>query len=339
MDPASSRIIALAAARKLVSLIDADGRFLYRYDSSTGAAIEGYHTTRHAAAIWGPALAARELDAPELLAPLQRAMHWLIEHHVRPIGEAGLPAIVEDGRVDLGGAAMALLAALALHRALPDPRFLDLARHLGAYLLSQRRADGEFIHRRAWPSGEVSDHRSRYSTPQALLALAGLYGETGDGDLLAPALESAGILAAADFGVREQGHWMLYAIEALEAVAPRTAHRAHAGRIAGALLVYPLYRTQGASNPIACYSEALAAYLRLLRSRAADSSVEDFPSEALVRPALEENLALLETYRLADGAFSAFIEGGGVAEVQIDHIQHPLAAHLNYSMLYAREST
>jgi hypothetical protein len=330
MDPADSRRMALEAARHLASLIDADGRFLYRYDVATGSPIEGYHTTRHAGAIWIPALAARRLAAPDLLAPLKRAMGWLIERHVLSFGEAGLPAIMEDNRVDLGGAALGLLAALELHRAAPDPQLLDLAIGFGRYLLSQRRPDGDFIHRRNYPSGDIADHVSAFSTGQALLALGELYAETRDEIFLGPALESEGILAAADYGVREQSHWMLYGIEALEKVAPRAAHRAHAGRIARAIVVYPLYRSYAKSTPIACYAEALGAYLRLLRLPS-PAGAEDSPSEAIARHALEENLKLLLDYRLADGAV---VEGGGVAEVQIDHTQHALAAFLAHALLY-----
>jgi hypothetical protein len=332
MEPSESRRIAMEAARRLVSLIDADGRFLYRYDAATRTPIEGYHTTRHAAAIWGAAIAARKLPAPDLVAPLQRAMGWLVERHVRPFGEERLPAVAEDERVDAGGVALGLLAALELHRAGHDPRLLELACGFGRYLVRQRRPDGDFIHRRIFPTGEAPDHVSPYATGQVLLALGELYAETGDSAFLAPALESESILAAEDYGVRDQSHWMLYGIEALEKVAPRAAHRAHACRIAGSIIVYPLYRTHGKSNPIACYSEALGAYLRLLRRRPAEPGAADSPSEALVRPAFEENLQMLMDYRTSDGAF---MEGGGVPEVQIDHIQHPLAAFLGHALLYS----
>ena len=79
MEAAHSRRVALEAARRLASLIDAEGRFVYRYDATSGTIIEGYHTTRHAAAIWVPAILARRMEAPDLLIPLQRATDWLIE--------------------------------------------------------------------------------------------------------------------------------------------------------------------------------------------------------------------------------------------------------------------
>jgi hypothetical protein len=335
MDAANSWRVALEAARRLASLIDGEGRFVYRYDATSGTVIEGYHSTRHAAAMWVLAIAARRLALPDLLAALRRAADWLIAHRVIAFGEARLPVVVEGDHVDLGGVALGLLALVELHRLRPAPPFMDLARKFGRHLLAQRRQDGNFLHRRMLPGGQASDHLSRYATGQALLALAELYRETGEFQFLEAALESESLLADADYGVSEQGHWMVYAIEALESVAPRAAHRAHGCRIAASILVYPNYRSHGKSTPIACYAEALAAYLRMLRARPAESAAIDSPSEALVRPALEQDLRLLMDYRLADGAF---IEGGGVGEVQIDHIQHALAAFLGHALLFLPDS-
>jgi hypothetical protein len=332
MDPLQSRSIALAGARRLLALIDADGRFLYRYNAATGAVLEGYNTARHAAAVWILAHAARGLGERDLIGPAECAMRWLIERHIRPFGEERLPGVVEDDAIELGGVALALLAALELYRAGHAPQLLDLARGLGRYLLSQKESGGEFIHRLAVATGRPFGAISPYAPGQVLLALAELYASSEDKSFLDPALESESILASRDYGVSEQSHWMLYAIQALEAVAPRAAHRAHACRIAGAMIVYPLYRNYGKSTSIACHAEALVAYLKLLRRHPAETGVEDLPSEALARPALEEDLRALVDFRTADGAF---LEGGDAPEVQIDNIQHATAAFLGHALLYS----
>jgi hypothetical protein len=329
-DPARSRKIALDAARRLASLVDADGKFLYRYDAATGARSDEYNLTRHVCAIWAAAILARRSNLPELLDPLNRAARWLIDRHVRRAANIGLPVIVEETGVELGCMAMGLLSLLELHRAKPDEEFLGLATAFGRYILGQTSADGEFHHRRLLPSGQASDHFSRYATAQSVLALAELYAETRERSFLDPALACESLLAKKDFGVREHGHWVLYAIEALEAVAPQAEHRAHGRRIAGAIQVYPLYRNSGKSNPLACNSEALAAYLRLLRGQPPQDGTEDSPGETLVRATLEENLGLLAEYRLPDGGF---IEGEGLPVVQIDHIQHAMAAFFGHALL------
>jgi hypothetical protein len=335
MDPAISRGVALAAAERLADLIDDSGRFVYRYDSVTGAVVEGYHTTRHASAIWFAALAARQLAQPRLLAPLERAMGWLAERHVHSLEQGRCLCVDDNGLVHLGGVALTTVAALELDRAAGTTRWRGLAKGLGRYLLSQRGPDGEFLHLRVLATGAAIDHHSPYSTGQALLALATLAEATGEAGFLEPALAAASKLAAAGYGVREQSHWMLYAIEALEALAPRPEHRAHGGRIAGAIIVYPIYRSEGASTPIACQSEALCAYLGMLARRPPIADGEDFPSPDMVRPELEANLEALLAYRAEDGAF---IEGGGSREVQIDHIQHAGAAFLGHVKLFGRAS-
>lgn len=311
--------------------MDDEGRFLYRYDTLSGTAVDDYNLTRHAGAIWATAIAARHLPARDLLAPLNRAMRWLVERHVQYPAKLGFPVIAEEDGVPLGCVALALLALLELHRAEANAGYLDLARRFAGYILSQDDSAGEFHHRLLLPSLKPADHRARYATAQSILALAELAAETGDKRYLNAALESEDTLAARDFGVREHGHWVLYAIDALAAVAPRAAHRAHAGRIARPMVVYPLYRNDGLSNPLSCYSEALVAYLSLLRRAPAEAGSVDSPGETMTRRALEENLNLLLDYRLADGGF---VEGEGRPDVQIDHIQHAMSAYLGHALLY-----
>src|SRR5262249_45819692 len=81
-DPARSRTVALEAGLRLASLVDADGRFIYRYDAVTGTRSDDYNLTRHVCAIWASAILARRLHAPQLLEPLNRAAHWLIDRHM-----------------------------------------------------------------------------------------------------------------------------------------------------------------------------------------------------------------------------------------------------------------
>ncbi len=329
-DPAHSRRIAQDAAHRLVQLIDGDGRFLYRYDALSGAAVDDYNLTRHAGAIWAAALAARRLPARDLAEPLNRAMAWMTARYLDRPPALGFPVIAEAARVELGCVALSLLALIELHRLQPDPGLLGLAREFGGYILSQARPDGGFHHRLLLPSLSAADHTARYATAQSILALANLYRETGERRFLDCALARESELAGMDFGVREHGHWVLYAIEALGEVAPDPAHRAHADRIAAAMTVYTLYRNDGLSNPLACHSEALGAYLRLLR-QASSRGEAPSPMEAQVRRTLEENLSLLLDYRLPDGGF---FEGEGLANVQIDHIQHALGAYLAHALLY-----
>ena len=281
--------------------------------------------------MWAAALAARRLPAPELLAPLNRAMSWVIDFRLQRPAGLGFPVIAEASGVELGCMALSALALLELHRARRDTRFLDLARQFGDYIVSCTRPDGGFYHRLLLPSLIASDHVARYATAQSILALANLYAETGERRFLECALARERELAEQDFGVREHGHWVLYAIEALGQVAPDPLHRAHADRIARAMTVYTLYRNDGLSNPLACHSEALGAYLRLVRQQGARRP----EAEPLVRRTLEENLVLLLEYRLPDGGF---VEGEGLPEVQIDHIQHALAAFLAHALLYGGQA-
>ena len=330
MDPEESRAIARQGAQRLAALVDEAGRFLYRYDAATGAVLDGYSAARHAACVWFLALAANRLAEPGLVPAASRAMRWLEAHHLVPFGEHGI-ALAEDDAVELGGTALALLAAAELDHAGEGEARPALARRLGRHLLGQRRPDGDFIHRRARNTGRAEDFRSPFSTGQALLALAVLGAAIGGDEVLAPALASETVLAGQNYGAADQSHWMLYAIEALEAVAPVAAHRAHARRIAGTTLVYPVYRDLGKSTAIACRCEGLVAYLGMLR-RQPRAEAAELPTEALVRPHLEQDLALLRPYRTEDGAF---VKGRASREVRIDYVLHAAAGFLGHALLFS----
>ena len=118
-------------------------------------------------------------------------MRWLIERHVQPFGSQRLPCVVENDRVELGGMALTLLASLELYRSTRDPAALALAAGMGRYLLTQRRDNGEFAHRRIFSNGKALDEVSPFAPGQTLLALAELFSEVGDRTFLEPALETA----------------------------------------------------------------------------------------------------------------------------------------------------
>jgi hypothetical protein len=131
-------------------------------------------------------------------------------------------------------------------------------------------------------------------------------------------------LAARDYGVAEQSHWMCYAIEAAYALTPDSALLAYADRIAGNILDRPHYKERPRCTPIACRSEGLLAYLRTLRR----SGRADERRFAQVRDEIAINPALQLKDRLPDGAFC---QGAGSSMVRIDFLQHNIAAFLGYS--------
>lgn len=153
-----------------------------------------------------------------------------------------------------------------------------------------------------------------------------LYERTGDSRLLEAALRGMKFLDTANYGVQTLSHWMLYALEKLYQHAPNPQLLLYAERIASRILADTSYRKAGLSTPIACRTEGLLAYDRLL-GRAGRTSSDSVRTEVMRQ--VRQNLSLVLKFRTKDGAF---VEGDKKPEVRIDFIFHPGRACLAYAL-------
>lgn len=325
--------IAIEGAQCLARLVDRRGKFLYRYDADKPGPSTGYNILRHCGAIWAMTeVANRAGPLPEVLEAARRAADWLIAKHVRAYGATGTQCVVAGDNVKLGGSGLAILALLELAAATAEKDHIALARQLAGYILLQQRPDGDFIHKRRFSSDKVLPFRSDYYTGEALFGLLRLSAVTGDRNWLEASEASERMLAPLNYGVSEQSHWMLYALEQLHALRPDPLYRNHARAIADDILKSPVYRTYRRSTPIACRSEALLAFLRLCDGIAGDVAerpVFDQTASAS-REAIHDNLELQLACRRPDGSF---VHGLDSSKVQIDYIQHNISSYLGYGRL------
>ncbi len=216
----------------LAGLVREDGSFLYRYDSRSGEPKGGYNILRHAGAIWALLDTFRDTRDERLLSGAQRATHHLLASSLRFFRSYSNVCICEDNTIKLGGNALAALALLSLFEVTRERLLLTLAEQLCQFMLDQRRQHGDLVHKRYFESGKISAFRSMYYTGEALLAILTLYQQTGDSHWLDAAIEIEEPLAAEGYGVQEQSHWMLYALELLaqffplpDLFAPRRGNR------------------------------------------------------------------------------------------------------------------
>ena len=325
----SAALIARRGATRLLRLVMKDGRFIYRYSAKKDPIpTRDYSALRHCSAAWSMLATARQLGEMAAVAEgAERAIGYLISHHVRPFGNDGSLCVIDNGSIKLGGNGLALLAIIELHALNKDRRLLAIARGLGRYVLSQQRPDGDFIHARVQATLQERQFRSSFYTGQALFGLMRLYEATGDDQWLGCVVSGIDGLLPYEYGVDVQSHWMLYALEALYAVRPSEACLEYARKIAANMLEFSQYRDGGEGTPIACRSEGLLAYVRLL-DRADVTTMSPTVSECIRE--IRTNLELQLACKTANGAF---ICGGGSDEVRIDHIQHNISSFLAYSRL------
>lgn len=318
---------ASSGASCLARLADRNGHFKYRFDSVSGSAAEGYNVLRHCGAVWAMLDVGERIGRPrDILEAGIRAVTHLLNEFLKFSPDYRHGCIAENNSVKLGGNALAILAMLSVYRATGDDILKTLAASLGKYILKDLKPDGDFVHKRYLASGKVSDFKSMYYTGEALLALLALFEASGDEFWLDAAIHSENALAPRDYGVREQSHWMLYALERLCRYRWDENHARHAGKIARHILDFPEYRSWGRSTPTACRSEGLLAFIRLLDQGKCGDELAGLRGTCV--EAIDFNLGEQLRFQLDTGAFVRGGDDERKNEVRIDYIQHNISAFL-----------
>ena len=324
--------VAKTGALRLAKLTGADGRFRYRYDSESDKDQTGYNVLRHAGTIWAMLDVYGTTRDPALLSAAERATAFLLDQYLRFYKNVRGTCISEDNKIKLGGNALSALALLQVYRLTGDGFLLAVAERLCHFMLDQKSEHGDFVHKRYYKSGKISEFRSEYYVGEALLALISCYEITGEAKILQEVRSVEAELAQQDYGVKEHSHWMLYSLEMLQRHDKSSHIYKHAAKIAREIVVDPKYISWGRSTPTACRSEGLLAFLRMNHQGADDSALV-----SAARKRVEENLTEQMNFLLEDGSF---VRGGGDRrdrEVRIDYIQHNISSFLHYTRLVSDE--
>jgi hypothetical protein len=320
--------IAGQGAKVLSSLVLEDGKFIYRYRAAEGPkAGRKYNVLRHCGTAWAMLDVGQQLGSECVLEAAGRAVRHMIGNYLFPYGSESLLCVVDDGNIKLGGNGLALLALAELFELTKDYELLDVARKLGQYIISEQRPDGDFVHSRVYATQKERDFRSDYYTGEALFGLLRLYETTNEKQWLECAISSARELFKVQYGIYAQSHWMLYALERLFYATASDIYLEHARQIAEHIVLFPDYRKENRSTPIACRTEGLLAFFRTVE-RAATKRFSPTSSDCLRE--IRKNLGLQIKFLTPKGEF---VRGGGSEEVRIDYIQHNISSFLAYSRL------
>jgi hypothetical protein len=272
------------------------------------------------------------MNLPQVSQAAERAIQHMIQSFLLPYGETDMLCVVDCGKIKLGGNGLALLALAELLEARWDAELARVAQRLGRYIVSEQLEDGDFVHSRVYKTNRVRDFRSDYYTGEALFGLLRLHEVTGEKEWLDCALSSETQLFQRNYGVFSQSHWMLYALEKLHHLSGAEMCLEHARQIAEHILMFPDYRKDKRSTPIACRSEGLLAYIRMVERSGGRKISPD--AESCLRE-VRRNLSLQLQFKTPTGAF---IRGGGSDEIRIDYIQHNISSFLAYHRLCQAQS-
>lgn len=321
--------VANGGARFLAGLTAPDGRFKYRYDAETGKESGGYNVLRHAGSVWAMLDVYSSSHDRQVLSAARRAVTYLLNNFLKFHGDYSKVCICEDNTIKLGGNALAVVALTALYGITREPFLLQISERLADSMISERTADNDLVHKRYFQSGKVSEFRSMYYTGEALLALLNLFEASRNEKWLDAVVSIEKRLAAEDYGVEEQSHWMLYALSSLSRIEPSAVYLEHATKIARHILEHPDYLSWGRSTPIACRSEGLLAYLNM--QGLADESVASLRQQCLDQ--VRSNLTLQKAFIFSDGDFVRGGDDQRKNEVRIDYIQHNISSFLHFAQM------
>ena len=215
---------ALDLARFLARGQKRDGTFRYMVDAATNRSLPGYDWPRHAGATYFLAQAAAVSGDPLLRSAALRAAGYMRDHAMLDCGERR--CIGDDDEANVGSSALGVIAFVEIVRTGLDPSFAPAIPQLTAFLRSQQRADGEFMHEYNRREKHPIDVQRLYFTGEASLALARAFTVTHDrADLDAASRSLAYLVGPAwrfpgnryYFG---EEHWTCQAMDATWADAP-----------------------------------------------------------------------------------------------------------------------
>jgi len=340
------------AGKYLARSVRNDGSFVYLYDPIQDREISDYNLVRHAGTIFAMLELYRRNRDPELLSAAERAIGYLL----RQVKEGKVQGRVvkfpvEDGKVKLGGNALAVLALAEYERTTGERRYRDQMRALGEWILATQAPDGRFtVHMQGYPDGKVSKFQSEFYPGEAIFALMRLYGLTGEMKWLdaadAGARYQLKAFAKLDDAKLPHDHWLLYGLNELHRKRPRPEFLEGAMRFARVIIQAQHTRANQSqpdweggfykpprSAPTATRMEGLNSAYALARDFGLRREAK------LIRESIERGTAFLlgiqigpETAMYCKNPEKSL---GGVREsltnflVRIDYVQHMISAMVN----------
>ena len=246
------------AGNYLVNATNDDGSFVYEYNASHNWESSSYNILRHAGTIYSMLQLYISIKDEQLLSASERAIEYLLSFSVE---YDNATCIAYKDEIKLGGNALAIIALAEHAKATGDNKNLLTMQNLAKYIKQSQKESGEFISKRFYSTGEVSDFVSQYYPGEALLSLCRLYSLDYNETWLDLAEKGAQYLInVRDAGVSTNDlihdHWLLMALNELYRYRESELYLNHSMRIAESII----YKQRDGVNREAEHPDWLGSY-------------------------------------------------------------------------------
>jgi hypothetical protein len=226
---------AALGAEWLAGVTRADGSFYYEYDPDDDEYEDDeYNEVRHAGTAYALFTAYGAREDPDVLEAAEGAARYIEESSHAASGHPGR-AYLYQGRLKLGGQALALVALLERRRVLGDTAHDDLIGDLAEFMTAMELPDapGRYYQFYEMETDELLlEPASNFYPGEALLALTRLAQQFPDGAYLEAATRAAAYLIYEKDGdipaagqIPREDHWLTIALGELYRLDPRPEYR------------------------------------------------------------------------------------------------------------------
>lgn len=206
--------------RFLVNSIKADGSFSYGMYPTYDNQIPDYNILRHAGTVWSLVTQYDATAGESHKNAIESSMRYLLGEIEYDYKAGGAAYVVErkDNEIKLGGNGIAICALVDYMDTFQTDKYLELCEALGNGILNMMdRNTGKYFHVLYYGESDRSDfsrkaeYRTVYYDGEATLALAKLYGLTGDEKWLNAAKAAVENFIKKDY-VQYKDHWVAYSM-------------------------------------------------------------------------------------------------------------------------------
>ena len=175
------RQAAVDAAEFLLRHQKKNGSYMYLYDAHKGKAHKArYNLPRHAGTTYFLAQMDHLHHMPKARQGALRALAWLRAKRIRECGGPDSWCVGNGNRVEVGSAALTVVAASEILAREHDELAEELVVKVTAFLRSQQRADGELMHEFDLKNKKPIDIQRMYYSGESAFALFRAYKVLGD---------------------------------------------------------------------------------------------------------------------------------------------------------------